>query len=158
MADGYCTPKRGSAVAMRTPAWRCKCARCDQEPSSGTGQYEGLDHVARGAVAALRLLTNRFSGLYFCCLPACFASQRKRRRRPCTRPMARSKGSTLQSASPFFRILPHYAAVFTCSLYAHELTGRALRRGQVRYHRAASILHRWAAQRCGSLGSTFANA
>ena len=34
--------------------------------------------LARVAVAcAARVLTNRFLRLYFCCLPACFASQRK---------------------------------------------------------------------------------
>ena len=35
-------------------------------------------------------------------------------------------------------------AAFTRFIHAHELTSRALRRGRVRYHRAARILNRWA--------------
>ena len=37
-------------------------------------------------------------------------------------------------------------AAFARFIHAHELTSRALRRGRVRYHRAASILNRWAAE------------
>jgi len=50
-----------------------------------------------------------------------------------------------------------YAAAFTRFIRAHELTGGALRRGQVRYHRAALILNRWAAK-LGNLKKEFNSA
>ena len=61
--------------------------------------------VAGGAVTALRLLTNRFLGLYFCCLPARFASQRKgdADRAPARWP---ARKAPLPGAEALFRILP----------------------------------------------------